>query len=310
VESPAEAKYWVVTVDYRFLGFDAFKRQDIGASIPIVVHPTTLIQLLQLWVPRTQEFEEAIVRSLRFAFLFHEFDSNSEKMTVRILESLSRFENIRDLSQDVVSSVLMNQALRTRLAEATSVDQETTLVKEALIEENNKTTERLQLASEISERLAMESNKKDNRIAELEGVIGQRNREYEDLAHAAASDRKDWQHRLERLEGNKERNSFLLWAVFLPLIGILLVGLGIVRVVHSVGNLGPLWSAVLLWSAQLVVWLYLIDRQGSRRALIKDWGPFALIHRFKKWLFALFLVSVPTKLASESLIKVFKHFFP
>jgi hypothetical protein len=79
VESPTEAKYWVVTVDYRFLGFDEYKRQNTTASIPIVVHPTTLIQLLQLWVPRTQEFEEAIVRSLRFAFLFHEFDPIQRK---------------------------------------------------------------------------------------------------------------------------------------------------------------------------------------------------------------------------------------
>jgi hypothetical protein len=310
VESPAEAKYWVVTVDYRFLGFDAYKRQGTTGSVPVVVHPTTLIQVLQLWVPRTPAFEEAIVRSLRFAFLFHEFDSNSEKMTVRILESLSRFENIRDLSQEAVASVLMNQALRNRLAGATSVEQEATLVKEALIEENNKAIERLRSATEISERLAAESNEKDNQIAELKDFIGQRNRAYEDLAHASANDRKDWQHRLERLEGNKERNSFLLWSIFVPLIGIFLVGLGVVHVVHSVGNLGSWWSAILLWSAQLVMWLYFIDRQGSKKAPIKDWQPFALIHRFKKWLFTLFLVSVPTKLAVDGLSKLYKHFFP
>jgi hypothetical protein len=310
VESPADAKYWVVTVDYRFLGFDAYKRQGATAAVPIVVHPTTLIQLLQLWLPRTPAFEEAIVRSLRFAFLFHEFDSTSEKITVRILESLSRFENIGDLSQQAIASVLMNQALRTRLAGATEAEQEITLVKEALIEEHNKTTARLQAAKEASERLATESSQKDARISDLESSIGQRNREYDDLVRSSSNERLTLERRLENLEHSRERSNFLVWWVCLPLIVICVIGLGIIRGVRSIGNLGYWWSAVLLWSAQLVIWLYFIDRRGSKSDFIKDWYPFAQLHRFKNWLFTLFLISVPTKLAVDGIYKLYRHFVP
>jgi hypothetical protein len=310
VESPADAKYWVVTVDYRFVGFDAYKRQGAEGSIPLVVHPTTLVQLLHLWVPRTPAYEEAIVRSLRFAFLFQEFDSNSEKMTVRILETLSRYENIRDLSQDAIASVLMNQALRTHLEGATTAEQEITLVKEALIEENNKAIARLQAANETGERLATESKQKDSKIAELEDLIRQRSRVYEDLVQTSSSERMAWEERLKSLEGSRERTSFLVWLLCIPLAAIFAVGLGIVHAVRSIGDLGYWWSVALLWSVQLVIWLYLVDRRGSKSASIKNWDPFVQLHRFKNWLFTIFLVSVPAKLLVDGIYKSYKHFFP
>jgi uncharacterized protein YwgA len=310
VESPADAKCWVVTVDYRFLGFDGYKRQDAAKQIPVAVHPTTLIQLLQLWLPRTQAFEEAIVRSLRFAFLFHDFDSNSERITVRILESLSRFEDIRDLSQDVAASVLMNQALRARLTGATTAEQDIALVKEALVEENNKTAARLHAANETSERLASESRQKDSKIVELEDLIEQSNRAFEDLAQTSSGERIAWEERLRSLEESRGRTSFLVLSVCIPLIAIFVVGLGIVHIARSIGNLGYWWSAILLWGIQLAVWLYLTDRRGSRNESIRDWAPFAQFHRLKKWLFTIFLVSVPTKLVVDGIYKAYRYFFP
>src|SRR5260370_3519325 len=92
VESPVEATFWIVTVDYHFLGFDLHKRSDQQSSIPVCLHPTSLIQLLQFCLPRTREFEEAILDSLRLPLLFQEFDSSAERVTVRILETLARFE--------------------------------------------------------------------------------------------------------------------------------------------------------------------------------------------------------------------------
>ena len=83
---PLEAGNWVVTVDYRLLGFDAYKRRYSPSKIPVCIHPSALLQMLQFWVPRTSQFEEAMLGALRLPLLFHDFDPDVEAITMRILE--------------------------------------------------------------------------------------------------------------------------------------------------------------------------------------------------------------------------------
>ncbi|HXG70826.1 MAG TPA: hypothetical protein VNJ04_09480, partial [Gemmatimonadaceae bacterium] len=59
-----DASFWIATVDYRFLNFDSRKRRPKRDPIPICVHPTVLIQMLQFWLPRTAELEAALFESL------------------------------------------------------------------------------------------------------------------------------------------------------------------------------------------------------------------------------------------------------
>src|SRR5262249_5300685 len=140
VESPLEATYWVVTVDYHFLGFDAFRRRNSTRQVPICVHPTALIQMLQFWLPRTTEFEQAVLGSLRWPFLFQDFDPQAERVIIRILEALARFENVGDLPREVVANILLDDALRNKLSVERDVEKRVEFVKEALI----KQTERIQ----------------------------------------------------------------------------------------------------------------------------------------------------------------------
>ena len=91
IESPIDAQEWILTVDFRLIGFDEHKQKQAGARVPLCLHPTSLIQLLQFWVPRTKEFEEAILGSLRLPFLFQEFDTDAERTTLKILKGLGRF---------------------------------------------------------------------------------------------------------------------------------------------------------------------------------------------------------------------------
>ena len=65
IESPIDARDWILTVDFRLIGFDEYKRRKAESKIPLCLHPTSLIQLLQFWVPRTKEFEEAMLGSMR-----------------------------------------------------------------------------------------------------------------------------------------------------------------------------------------------------------------------------------------------------
>jgi hypothetical protein len=72
IESPIDASDWILTVDFRLIGFDEHKQKRSGSKVPLCIHPTSLIQLLQFWVPRTKEFEEAMLGSLRLPFLFQD----------------------------------------------------------------------------------------------------------------------------------------------------------------------------------------------------------------------------------------------
>jgi hypothetical protein len=178
-ESPLEASYWVVTVDYHFLGFDAAKRRGTTKQVPICVHPTALIQMLQFWLPRTAEFEEAVLGSLRWPFLFQDFDPRAEHVTIRILEALSRFENVGDLTADVVAGVLVDDALRGKLSFENDLQKRVEIVKEALLkqtekiqsqlaEENTQIKARLRTAEQEGGKLTSLKEKQAARIAELD----------------------------------------------------------------------------------------------------------------------------------------------
>ena len=153
-ESPLETVYWIVTVDYRYLGFDAYLTRKAESAIPVCLHPAMLAQLLQFWVPRSVEFESALLSAMRLPLLFHEFDSNAEVVTIQILEALSRFENIGDLPKETVKTILVNDALRQRIAAEHDIKKQIELVREAVIEENRNVALRLKEADERAAALA------------------------------------------------------------------------------------------------------------------------------------------------------------
>lgn len=137
IESPIEAQDWILTVDFRFIGFDEHKQRQFGSKVPICLHPTSLIQLLQFWLPRTKEFEEAMLGSIRLPFLFQEFDVEAERTSIRILNGLGRFEGREDIPTETIVNVVLNDGLRSRLAvgiQEEGVD-EVALIRDALLEE-------------------------------------------------------------------------------------------------------------------------------------------------------------------------------
>jgi hypothetical protein len=135
IESPIDAKHWILTVDFRFIGFDAHKQKFTKSKVPLCIHPTSLIQLLQFWIPRTKEFEEAMLGSLRLPFLFQDFDAEAEKTSLRILKGIGRFEGNEALSQDTITHVMLNDGLRTRLQGEHTDAEEMALIRDALVEE-------------------------------------------------------------------------------------------------------------------------------------------------------------------------------
>jgi hypothetical protein len=136
-DSPFDVEFWAVSIDWRLIAFDRRKRGRSESKLPVVLHPSNLVQLVQFWVPRTQELEDSLVDSLRLPLFFQSFDPEDEKATVQVLEALSRYENVGDLPEEAVSSILTNRALRNRLSDANaSNDEILALVKEELLIEH------------------------------------------------------------------------------------------------------------------------------------------------------------------------------
>ena len=202
VESPIDAKNWIVTVDFRFLGFDSFKRKQSDNNLTqICIHPASLIQMLQFWTPRTEEFEEAIISNIRTPFLSNEFNLESEKITIKILETLSRFEDLEDLSEETISGILLNDALRQRINSVRDVEEQIDLVKDAIIEQNNRIKEEAEREKQRANELANLVENKESEIGSLQKTIS----DLEVTRTEGERKAKDLESRINQIE--KERES-------------------------------------------------------------------------------------------------------
>ena len=188
-DSVIDAEFLGITIDYSLLGFDSFKRRTNISKIPVFIHPATLIQLFQFFVPADEIFEAAIVDTLRLPFLLQEFDPVSERTTVRILTRMSYFENIDGLSKDTIRHVLENEIMRNKLERMDDSDKEMVLIREALIEENKRAQTEL-----------AESRKKETEfikhVGELEGL--------------SVEDKGTISHLMSEVSGKKAENTILL----------------------------------------------------------------------------------------------------
>ncbi|MNC18549.1 hypothetical protein D3C75_664530 [compost metagenome] len=178
--SPFDVEYWAVTIDWRLINFDRQKRSVKGSGLPLVLHPSSLIQLLQFWIPRSAELDVVLVDSLRLSLYFQSFDAEDEKVTVKILESISRFEDVGDFTETTINVLLTNQALRTRLKSASASNEEVfELVKEELIALHNTAVHDLGVVSEDLKAAGYKlEEEKQNRLAvarDLETVSGNLN---------------------------------------------------------------------------------------------------------------------------------------
>ena len=132
VDTVFEAEWVGVTIDYGLLAFDSFKRRSGG--VPVLVHPASLVQALQLLVPQDENLERAILALMQMPFLFEAFDPSDERVTQKILSTLSRFDTVEDLSSETIMQLLGNRALRGKMETTSSKDEEIVLIRDAIID--------------------------------------------------------------------------------------------------------------------------------------------------------------------------------
>lgn len=147
--SPFEVEYWAVSIDWRLIAFDRRKRAKQLSALPVVLHPSGLVQLIQFWVPRTERLEESLIDTLRLPLFFQSFDPEDEKATIRVLEAISRFENVDDIPEPTLKIILANQVLRARLHEGDATNDEVfALVRDELLTQHKETVSALSKAQD------------------------------------------------------------------------------------------------------------------------------------------------------------------
>ncbi len=131
ISSPLHAKYWIVTVDYRFLGFDRHKT-GTGYRLPVCMHPNQLIQMLRFFVPRSPQFEKTLLGMMRLPIISREFNTKAEQVSIRIMNHLARHEGIEDLQVDTIASVVADDTLRSQLNNINNDEEEATIIQDTL----------------------------------------------------------------------------------------------------------------------------------------------------------------------------------
>ena len=310
IESPIDARDWILTVDFRLIGFDEYQQRKSASKIPLCLHPTSLIQLLQFWVPRTKEFEEAMLGSLRLPFLFQEFDVEAERTSLRILRGLGRFEGRDDISAETITSVILNDGLRARLQseKAENGEAEIALIRDALVEEMKA---RAAAEADKAQQLQDIVNQKEAALGVLDARERLKDEEVKRLTirvaeeeyRAKATDERltaqgvevaQLKANLERIEEGKKRR-FALFR-YLGLLTIVILAAGVAA--WQTDRLFPDWAkmigsmpikavtAILVFVAGHLLLEWVASRDGRTTRL---W-PFEQIRRFRVWLWGLVIV--------------------
>jgi len=297
VESPLEARFWIVTLDYRLLGFDSFKTRSVQEEVPICLHPLSLIQMLQFWLPRTAEFEEAMLGTLRWPFLIQEFDRDAERITIQILKALSRFEDVGDLPHEVINSILVNEALRGKISPKGDIAEGIDLVKEAIIQESGKMKAQLDDRERDVDRLKAELAQKSEHVSELQDHSERQKSQIAETRtrlEEEQSARADLEGRLRSIEEvieSSKRSSAAARDIRSLLVrssaAALLLAIAAMAATQELKNHGRPWQlAPISWALAGYGWIWFTDFSGNRLPNAKDWLPCRLLHRFRGWLWA------------------------
>jgi len=160
-----EPVYWLATVDFALISHDRFQRKSNRDALPVCVHPANLTQMLQLWAPRTHEFEQAILTSV-FPLLDTSFDANAEQATLDITRVISRYEKSGDIPVEVVRRVYLDRGMRDALSTEKNEDAREKIIDGTLArrvaeseEERNKLAQKVLVQDEEIKSLQLQISK-------------------------------------------------------------------------------------------------------------------------------------------------------
>ena len=112
--------------------------------------------MLQFWLPRTAKFEQAIIDSFRIPFVLGDYDLVSEKVSLSILTTISRFEKAQDIPESVVAGLITDEALRNRIASSSEIREQIEIVESALAAQLSERDRRIEDLKEQAAKLEAE----------------------------------------------------------------------------------------------------------------------------------------------------------
>jgi hypothetical protein len=294
IESPIDANDWILTVDFRLIGFDEHKQKQLNSKVPICLHPTSLIQLLQFWVPRTKEFEEAVLGSLRLPFLFQDFDAEAERTSLRILKGIGRFENSEHLPEEAITDVVLNEALRARIKTEQDEAAETTLIRDALLEEMKFQAD---AESDRAKQLDAEGKNKDRTIEQLKEKVSAEETKFlqaEASLQTQGQEIDDLKKTVKRQEDrHQQQRTLFRYAVLL--FGMFVIAFGIAwwlaeRMLQLASLIGIDATRAIIGIVAFILLHLCLELSASRNEQMKRLWPFRQISRFRSWLWSLVIL--------------------
>lgn len=291
VESPVEAGHWIATIDFGLLRFDERKNRKHGRSLPIAIHPTVLLQMLQFWVPQSEDLEVALIHSLQ-PLLPQEFDIDAEKVTLKILQVLSRYENARDISEETLSNILIDDAVRARLKDTDDTTEQIEVVETALarqVDEGRQETKSLRRAKK---QLEGQVREREDEIREIRGQLKEARRDTErthgrlkETAARAGSLESRLQQLEEEARGRRMQQRRMTFAL-LSVLGIgILCTLSVIFLAPMLVRAWPLRSTLTIGLCTATAGLLGLagaDILGGRIAEVRTWKPYAALHKVRK----------------------------
>ena len=314
VESPSDAIYWIVTVDFRFLGFDAYKRRNLQDSQPICVIPSQLIHILQFWIPRTPNLEDVLFESWMWPVIFQDFDPDAEKASIRILETLNRFEGFQDLPEEAVSQMLLDNALRKRILTEKDSYRQVELIKDALIQQlketedkkikinetleqtklilNDTTTNALFMEKQLQDALKTKDEQINALIFEVKKLT-----DSVGLLQTDLNNNKIEKDKFEKQsKSQKERLNFSMRSIaYFSIAALVSIITG--KVISNQFGSDFTYTSLGLLVFSLLIIILIVDKQANNNPALMEWKPIQKLRLFKNWLFGILAIIGTTLLA-------------
>lgn len=204
VESPLDALYWVVTIDHSLLNFDRHKQRTLYRRIPTCIHPTVLLQILQFWVPRTEQLEKALISSL-LPLLPHSFDNEAEAVSMKILKTISRYENVSDLTSETVTNLLVGDAVRSRISNVSDKKIQNEIVRDAIVDDNKRLERRNKMLLEEKREAMGRADRKDKVIEALEKRLDSQDKSFKETINREREKRVSLEEKIRDIEESNKR---------------------------------------------------------------------------------------------------------